>query len=73
MIFNLTEIKTIEKFFFQTTQFSFSNGFITPFNNQENISINDRFFLGGPLNLRGFNNRGAGPHKEGLIKKYMIC
>ena len=21
-------------------------------------------FLGGPLTLRGFSNRGAGPHKE---------
>jgi len=36
-----------------------------PFKRNENISINDKFFLGGPLNLRGFSNRGAGPHSEG--------
>lgn len=29
------------------------------------IRINDRFFLGGPLTLRGFNTKGVGPHSEG--------
>lgn len=33
----------------------------------ETIALNDRFFLGGPLGMRGFVNRGAGPHKEGLF------
>ena len=36
-----------------------------PLVKKENILINDRFFLGGPLTLRGFSNRGAGPHKDG--------
>lgn len=37
-----------------------------PYGNENNLRINDRFFLGGPLTLRGFSTRGAGPHKEGL-------
>lgn len=32
---------------------------------QKSIRINDRFFLGGPLNIRGFDHHGAGPHSEG--------
>lgn len=47
-----------------TTQFSFSNGFITPLKSGERISILDKYFLGGPLSLRGFTNRGAGPHVD---------
>jgi len=54
------------KTFFEhiTTQLSFSTGFMIPLVKKENILINDRFFLGGPLTLRGFSNRGAGPHKD---------
>lgn len=52
--------RTFLKYF--TTQLSFSNGVMTPLRRGEKISINDRFFLGGPLSLRGFNSRGAGPH-----------
>lgn len=37
-----------------------------PLRKTESIALNDRFFLGGPLGLRGFSNRGAGPHKEGI-------
>lgn len=40
-----------------------------PLKKSESISLNDRFFLGGPLGLRGFTNRGVGPNKEG---KYTI-
>lgn len=29
------------------------------------LSIMDRFFLGGPLTLRGFNLKGVGPHEDG--------
>lgn len=29
------------------------------------ISIADNFFLGGPLNLRGFDMRGCGPRHNG--------
>ncbi len=35
-----------------------------PLKKGEQISIIDKYFLGGPLNLRGFTNRGAGPHTE---------
>lgn len=38
-----------------------------PFKKEDTILINDKFFIGGPLSLRGFANRGAGPHKEGEI------
>ena len=38
-----------------------------PLKKAESISLNDRFFLGGPLGLRGFTNRGVGPNKEGNI------
>ena len=31
------------------------------------IRINDRFFLGGPLTLRGFTTKGVGPHSEGEL------
>lgn len=31
------------------------------------FNISDRFFLGGPLNLRGFGIRGVGPHSEGIF------
>lgn len=47
-----------------TTQFTFSNGFVLPWKKIDSIQISDKFFLGGPLTLRGFTNRGAGSQKE---------
>ena len=41
-----------------------------PWGRNQNIRLNDRFFLGGPLSLRGFTMRGAGPHKDGF--KYLL-
>lgn len=38
-----------------------------PWKKEDKILINDRFFIGGPLTLRGFSNRGAGPQKDGRI------
>jgi outer membrane protein insertion porin family len=35
-----------------------------PLKKEEKISICDKYFLGGPLNLRGFSNRGAGENVE---------
>ena len=29
------------------------------------IIFSDNFFLGGPLNIRGFDLRGVGPHSDG--------
>ncbi|CAF0774689.1 unnamed protein product [Rotaria sordida] len=48
-------------------QWCFSAGAIWPLLQRGNqtIKINDRFFLGGPLNVRGFDYHGAGPHSEG--------
>jgi outer membrane protein assembly factor BamA len=30
----------------------------------------DHFFLGGPLNIRGFDSRGVGPHQDGKFFFY---
>lgn len=46
-------------------QLTVSNGFVLPLTKDSSIFISDKFFLGGPLTLRGFTNRGAGPQKEG--------
>lgn len=40
-------------------------GHVMGFGQNKTFSICDRFFLGGPLNLRGFHQRGVGPHAEG--------
>jgi len=34
------------------------------FNDEKLIYICDRFFLGGPHTLRGFDQRGVGPHSD---------
>ncbi|XP_027201448.2 sorting and assembly machinery component 50 homolog B [Dermatophagoides pteronyssinus] len=45
-------------------QLSFKGGAMKSYNN---TTVSDKFFLGGPLNLRGFQMCGVGPHgKEGL-------
>jgi outer membrane protein insertion porin family len=48
-------------------QWCLSAGAIWPLLQGRNrsIQINDRFLLGGPLNVRGFDYHGAGPHSEG--------
>lgn len=48
-------------------QWCLSAGAVWPFLQGKNqpIRINDRFFLGGPLNVRGFDYHGAGPHSDG--------
>ncbi|XP_048728187.1 sorting and assembly machinery component 50 homolog [Ostrea edulis] len=45
-------------------QMSLAGGVVKNPNPNEEIRINDRFFLGGPLTLRGFNARGVGPHSD---------
>lgn len=37
-------------------------GILKPF---DNVLVTDKFFLGGPLNLRGFQMNGVGPHNNG--------
>ena len=44
-------------------QTSFATGFLKKFENRI-VSINDKFFLGGPLNLRGFKHFGIGPQNR---------
>lgn len=46
-------------------QLSLAGGIMKNPNPSTEIRINDRFFLGGPLTLRGFNTKGVGPHSEG--------
>lgn len=46
-------------------QLSLAGGIMKNPNPNTEIRINDRFFLGGPLTLRGFNTKGVGPHSEG--------
>ena len=51
---------------FQTFQLAAQTGFLRGINNDMQISIADNFFLGGPLNLRGFEMRGCGPREDGF-------
>lgn len=44
-------------------QSSFSTGFLKKTENRI-VCINDKFFLGGPLNLRGFQHSGIGPQNR---------
>jgi len=46
-------------------QGSLSAGYLQQRNHEKSYNIADKFFLGGPLTLRGFETRGAGPHNEG--------
>lgn len=48
-----------------SVQASLSSGLLNPLNNQKTLNISDHFFLGGPLNIRGFDIRGVGPHHDG--------
>ncbi|KAF7494496.1 Sorting and assembly machinery component 50 -like protein B [Sarcoptes scabiei] len=42
-------------------QLSLKGGILKNFNN---VTVSDKFFLGGPLNLRGFEMFGVGPHGD---------
>lgn len=48
-----------------TFQVAAQAGLLRSINNDMKISIIDHFFLGGPLNIRGFDMRGCGPRSEG--------
>lgn len=45
-------------------QVSLAGGLMRPLDPKGSININDRFFLGGPLTLRGYNFHGCGPHSQ---------
>jgi len=47
-------------------QASLRAGIMKPLQKIDTVTcINDRFFIGGPLTLRGFNLHGVGPHSDG--------
>jgi len=49
-----------------SVQGSLQAGFMKPINDSnKTLTISDRFFLGGPLNIRGFDLRGVGPQDQG--------
>ncbi|XP_015432212.1 PREDICTED: sorting and assembly machinery component 50 homolog A [Dufourea novaeangliae] len=45
-------------------QLGLQTGLLRGINDDKKVNIVDRFFLGGPLNLRGFDMRGCGPRKD---------
>ena len=45
-------------------QASLHGGLLKRLNDEKLIYINDRFFLGGPHSVRGFDLRGIGPHSD---------
>ncbi|XP_043284944.1 sorting and assembly machinery component 50 homolog [Venturia canescens] len=48
-----------------TFQLGAQAGFLRGISNDMRVSITDQFFLGGPMNLRGFEMRGCGPRDDG--------
>ncbi|KAK1128043.1 hypothetical protein K0M31_003534 [Melipona bicolor] len=50
---------------YATFQMGFQSGLLRGISNDMKINIADQFFLGGPLNLRGFDMRGCGPRIDG--------
>lgn len=49
---------------FLTAQASLDGGIVTTLSQDKTFKICDRFFLGGPLNLRGFSFNGVGPKSD---------
>lgn len=48
-----------------TTQASLDAGLLGSFSQDKTFTLCDRFFLGGPLSLRGFQHYGVGPKSDG--------
>jgi len=46
-------------------QGSFNGGILKELQGDKTFNISDHFFLGGPLNIRGFDTRGIGPSSDG--------
>lgn len=46
-------------------QASLSAGYMFNVGNDKKIGLCDRYYLGGPLSIRGFQMRGVGPHSDG--------
>lgn len=48
-----------------TTQASLDAGLLGSFSQDKTFTLCDRFFLGGPMSLRGFSHYGVGPKSDG--------
>ncbi|KAK9745389.1 Omp85 superfamily domain [Popillia japonica] len=48
-----------------TLQGTLGAGFLKGLSNDMKIGMTDKFFLGGPLDIRGFQMRGIGPRSDG--------
>ncbi|KAJ3652126.1 hypothetical protein Zmor_018119 [Zophobas morio] len=46
-------------------QGTLSGGYMRGLTNDMKIGMSDKYYLGGPLSLRGFRMRGVGPHSDG--------
>lgn len=46
-------------------QGTFNGGILKELHGDKTYNISDHFFLGGPLNVRGFDTRGVGPSSDG--------
>jgi len=46
-------------------QGTFNGGLLKDIQGDKTFNISDHFFLGGPLNVRGFDTRGIGPSSDG--------
>lgn len=63
---NEIEFQGTKSLFFDcSVQMSLAGGMMKPLATNNELKINDRFFLGGPLTLRGFTLKGVGPHSDG--------
>ena len=49
----------------QVLHLSLAGGLMKSLTPGKDIRINDKFFIGGPLTMRGFNLKGCGPHDSG--------
>jgi len=48
-------------------QGSFGGGFLTDLGTFKKVNMMDRFFLGGPMTLRGFQSRGIGNLSDNVV------
>lgn len=45
-------------------QGTFAAGILKGINNDMKITLSDKFYIGGPLSVRGFQMRGIGPQAD---------
>ena len=52
-------------------QLTLAGGIVRSLEENGKVLINDRFLLGGALNMRGFERYGVGPHSDGDCHDFM--